>query len=43
MEVALITEDGTYRLRAALQVLAANPSYLAKKIIHRDPLNMRLV
>lgn len=38
-----IIEDGTYGLRAAAPALAANLSYFNKKIIHWDPVNMKLI
>lgn len=42
-EGSKIIEDGAYGLRAAAPALAANLSYFNNKIIHWDPVNMKLV
>jgi predicted dehydrogenase len=37
-----VVEDATFGFRAAAPALACNESYLSKKIIHWDPVNMKL-
>ncbi len=38
-----VVEDATFGFRAAAPALACNDSYLSKKIIHWDPVNMKLL
>jgi hypothetical protein len=38
-----VVEDATFGLRAAAPAIACNLSYFQKKIIHWDPVNMKLV
>jgi len=38
-----VVEDATFGFRAAAPALSCNESYLQKKIIHWDPLNMKLI
>ncbi|HMH35261.1 MAG TPA: hypothetical protein VK543_19635, partial [Puia sp.] len=38
-----VIEDAVFGFRAAAPCLAANESYFQKKIIHWDPVNMKLV
>lgn len=38
-----VVENGTFGLRAAAPALAANMSYFEKKIVHWDPVNMKLL
>ena len=37
-----VVEDATFGFRAAAPALSCNESYLTKKIVHWDPVNMRL-
>jgi hypothetical protein len=37
-----VVEDATFGFRAAAPALACNESYLQKKIIHWDPIAMKL-
>jgi hypothetical protein len=38
-----VIEDAVFGFRAAAPCLAANESYFQKKIIHWDPVNMKLI
>ena len=37
-----VVEDATFGFRAAAPALSCNESYFTKKIIHWDPINMKL-
>ena len=38
-----VVEDATFGFRAAAPALACNESYFSKKIIHWDPIKMKLL
>ena len=42
-EIKAVVEDATFGFRAAAPALACNESYFSKKIIHWDPIKMKLL